>query len=324
MRVAIPGTPYPDDFADNVVYTLSAMGHEVLVPPARGFRMVRFVSQYERFRAKLARSYLGRHERWLLRCVRENRVDLVLALTKSIGEEVLAETRRRGVRWSVAWWGDAPANMTGWGLLSREWDLICLKDPDGVAKFRRVGLNAMLLHEAMNPAWHRPLGARSNDKIAIAGNYYGYRQFFIRELLERGVQVALYGPPMPLWALPELKRAHTGRYIVREEKSRIFGEALACLNSTPLAEGNSLNCRAFEIAGAAGLQLIESKPIITQCFEPGAELLVFDTMDELMGHIDRARRAPGEMDRIRHAGARRALTQHTYAHRLTAILGELT
>jgi spore maturation protein CgeB len=98
---------------------------------------------------------------------------------------------------------------------------------------------------------------------------------------------------------------------------------MACLNSTSLAEGNSLNCRAFEVAGAGGLQLIEAKPIISECFEPGVELLVFDTLDELEGHLDRARKAPVEMERIREAGARRALAHHTYAHRLGAILEAL-
>ena len=50
----------------------------------------------------------------------------------------------------------------------------------------------------------------------------------------------------------------------------MFGEALACLNSFSPAEGDSLNCRAFEVAGAAGLQLIEDRPAIRECFDPGS------------------------------------------------------
>jgi spore maturation protein CgeB len=109
---------------------------------------------------------------------------------------------------------------------------------------------------------------------------------------------------------------HTTKYIVREGKSRVFGEALACLNTFQLSEGNSLNCRAFEIAGAGGLQLIEFRPAIQACFEPGKEVLTFSTFEELLAHIERARRDPAAAKSIREAGARRALGEHTYRHRL--------
>jgi len=54
--------------------------------------------------------------------------------------------------------------------------------------------------------------------------------------------------------------------------------------------------------------------------------LTFDTLDELVDHIERARRCPDEMKTIRQAGARRALAEHTYRHRLERIftmVGEL-
>jgi spore maturation protein CgeB len=104
------------------------------------------------------------------------------------------------------------------------------------------------------------------------------------------------------------------------EKSRVFGEGAACLNTFPLAEGDSLNCRAFEVAGAAGLQIIEYRPAIEQCFEPGKELVSFKTYEELLGHIERAISHPQEMLPIRKAAAKRALAEHTYRHRLDVIL----
>ena len=175
----------------------------------------------------------------------------------------------------------------------------------------------------MNPAWHKPVAEQTNENVVVAGNFYGYRQFLVRELLQRGVKLAFYGGRLPRWVYPEIRRMHAGRYIVREEKSRVFGEAMACLNSTQIIEGNSLNCRAFEVAGAGGLQLMEYKPIISECFEPGKEILMFDSLDELMGHIERARRFPGETKKIREAAARRAHAEHTYKHRLERIFAHL-
>ena len=72
--------------------------------------------------------------------------------------------------------------------------------------------------------------------------------------------------------------------------------------------------------GAGGLQLIEYRTAIEECFEPGKELLTFSTFDELLAHIETASREPAAMTAIRAAGAQRALAQHTYRHRLETIL----
>jgi spore maturation protein CgeB len=210
--------------------------------------------------------------------------------------------------------------MVRLGLASAEWDLILFKDRAAANKYRLLGLNAHVLHEAMNPEWHRPVSGVANGETAIVGNWYGYRQSLVRALVARGVHVGLYGTPPPRWSLPEVRHAHLNRYVVREEKSRVFGEALACLNSFQTAEGDSLNCRAFEVAGAGGLQLIEDRPAISECFVPGKEILPFSSIDEVISLIDRARSDPGWAAEVRAAGARRALASHSYRHRIDAIL----
>src|SRR5262249_27721439 len=127
----------------------------------------------------------------------------------------------------------------------------------------------------------------------------------------------------PIWAEPRIKKQWTGRYLMREEKSQVFGQALACLNTFALAEGNSLNCRAFEIAGAGGLQLVEARPIVVECFEPGKEVLTFTTFEELLANLERCRKDPVETRSIRMAAAKRALSEHTYRHRLERIFDYL-
>ena len=260
-------------------------------------------------------------ERHLLRIARSVKPDVLLVLTQTVSEETLAAVKKIGMR-TVAWWGDAAGNMPRMGLLSDQWDLIFLKDRDTVEKFRRVGLPAQLLHEAMNPAWHRPMSPQSNDSVAIVGNSYGFRQFLTLRLIQAGIPVELYGPPLPRWSLSQLRSIHTGRYVVTEEKSRIFGGALACLNSTALIEGNSLNCRAFEIAGAGGLQIMEFRPAIEECFEPTRELLTFASFAELLEHVEWAKKNPAGAQRVRLAGCERARAHHTYAHRLKRIIDQ--
>ncbi len=247
MRFIIPGPPSGDSFQENVAYTLRALGHEVIVPRERSTLFRRVQSRYDDFLSRTRARHVATYEHWLLRAVASSKPDVLLCTTQVVTDDTLARLRQLGVRHLVAWWGDAPGQMRQMGLLSDLWTAIFLKDPDAVEKFRRVKLNAHLLHEAMNPAWHKP-------------------------------------------------------------------------NSTQFMEGNSLNCRAFEIAGAAGFQICEYRPIIEQCFVPGKELVVFRTYDELIEHVHRAIRFPSETRAIREAGARRALAEHTYRHRLHELL----
>lgn len=323
--VLIAGPVSQDSFAENIIYTLGHMG----ISPIYDHRLTqeqytnRWRNTWQEFMQRAFHGYIPPQECWLVKAAQEYHPELFLAPTQVIQEETLVELKRASVQFCVSWWGDSPGNMTRMGLLSNQWDIIFVKDPDAVTKFRRVGLNAQLLHEAMNPAWHKPLAEQTNENLVIAGNFYGYRQFLVLKLVKSGVKVELYGGELPRWVEPEIRRFHTGRYIVREEKSRVFGEAMACLNSSQIIEGNSLNCRAFEIAGAGGLHLMEYKPIISECFEPGKEVLTFDSLDELMGHIDLARRFPGEMKKIREAAASRAYAEHTYKNRLERIFAKL-
>ena len=110
------------------------------------------------------------------------------------------------------------------------------------------------------------------------------------------------------------------RSVLPDGLGEVDGEGLACLNSTALSEGDALNCRAFEIAGACGLQLIEDKPSVSECFEPGRDVLVYRSVEEIGEHLARARREPDWAMKIRQAGHDRAHAAHTYEARLRTIL----
>jgi spore maturation protein CgeB len=297
----MPAMYYEDSFVENISATLRAMGHEVAtmgeVSHAAYWSLPRYAAHVAI--ARLAGDRPTLDERRILKLAKGFRPDLVLAVSMGLHPEILDAIGRVCPGRRALWWGDTPANNQRWGMLDPGWDVVYIKDAAAVAKLRLVGRNAHLLHEAMNPLWHRPIACQANDTIAVAGNSYAFRQAICLRLMGQNLPVALYGSKPPVWSNPSYSRAHSGKYIVKEEKSRVFGEALACLNTFCLAEGDSLNCRAFEIAGAGGLQLIEYRPAIEECFELGKELLAFSTFDELMGYVERARKEPKAMQTIR-------------------------
>ncbi len=325
LRILVLGPRFEDSFVDNVASVLTDMGHEVIASEE-----VKFAEYWSlpkvAFRVAKTRLFGDsplKADRKLLDRVRERRPDMLLALTWDVHPQILDQLGKslRGRR--VLWWGDCPANSQRWGLANPHWDIVYAKDADAVHKLRLIGQNSHLMHEAMNPKWHRPVASRKNDSLVIAGNFYAFRMALLARLARDGVALDLYGAKMPAWGLPELYPYHTGKFIARLDKSRAFGEGMACLNTFALAEGNSINCRAFEIAGAAGLQLIERKQTLPLCFEPGKEVLDFGSYEELLAHIDRAKRFPAEVQVIREAGNKRALAEHTYRHRLEKMFADL-
>lgn len=325
MRVLIAGYSYEDSFADNVRCALEEMGHRVRT--MGDVQHDRYYAPWRHYlraiQERIARKAVDQDGRKLLRMAEEFRPDIVLTLTREYAAEVLSTLKKKYGAVLICWWGDPPANVKRFGFADPHYDLVFLKDAAAVQKTRLVRSDVYLLHEAMNPKWHRPLASQKNNAVVIAGNYYAFRQLLVEHLAKQGVELSLFGSNPPAWSLTAIKKLHSGRYIVREEKSRIFGEGLACLNSFNFSEGDSLNCRAFEIAGAGGLQIIEHRPPIPECFEPGKELLVFSTADELYGHIEMARNDTKRAKKVREAGARRAVDQHTYRHRLEVMLGHL-
>jgi spore maturation protein CgeB len=324
MRILIPFPYYKDSFTDNVQVTLSDMGHEVRTLGAASYEKGWKASTYFR---RLSSDILGnkptRVDYTILKLAKEFKPDLILSVTGLVHPLILEELGSIAPGRRVLWWGDPPANSQRWGIVDSGWDFIYVKDRVAEKKLRLVGRNAFLLHEAMNPLWHKPIAGQKNAAVVVAGNYYAFRQAIILRLMGDGIGFELYGSPPPRWAHPEIRKQHKGKYVVAEDKSRVFGEGMACLNTFSLAEGNSLNCRAFEVAGAGGLQIIEYRPAIEECFEPGKEILTFSNYEELMDHIERARKFPNEMIPIRGAGARRAHSEHTYRHRLEVILGNV-
>ena len=326
MKIYIPvdRLPNSDSFVSNVAHTLKSMGHDVVLRPPKDSKVA---DQLQRVAGKIKTIFTGAYlkfwENRYIDDVKATHPDMVMCFTRGLSDQTLQTMRQLGVQYIVAWWGDSPANMIREGVASPLWDAVFLKDGFAVDRLKVVGVNAFLLHEAMNPAWHHPVNVDQNDHCVFAGNAYRVRQLLISRLAADGYQVKLYGYYLPSWITPEVRTAFQGYPVHCKQKSRVFSAALACINNMQLAEGNSLNCRAFEIAGAGGLQIMEHRPAISACFEPGREILTYKSYEELTEHLDKAQRYPREMKKIRAAAAKRARAEHTYRHRIETIFNTL-
>ena len=81
-----------------------------------------------------------------------------------------------------------------------------------------------------------------------------------------------------------------------------------------------LNLRAFEIPAAGGIGTYPDVPDLPRCFEPGREILVYRSPDDLARQFDELRRDPERAAAMIRAGRDRVLRDHTFEQRAHTIL----
>jgi hypothetical protein len=114
------------------------------------------------------------------------------------------------------------------------------------------------------------------------------------------------------------------RFVVRNDAvdfPRLHATSRASLNLVGGgATHGGLPGRAFAIPAAGGLLLCQYARELPGLFEPGRECVAFRTPDEMLAAVERIEASPAEFDAVAEAGRRRALAEHTWDHRMSAVL----
>lgn len=111
------------------------------------------------------------------------------------------------------------------------------------------------------------------------------------------------------------------RNIGIDELAAIYRSPLAALNiRNELNVLVGLNQRHFDPYLAATPVVSDDQADLARCFEPGTEALVYRDADELNDIYARLQRDPDHAGKIGAAGRRRVLAEHTYEHRLAALV----
>jgi spore maturation protein CgeB len=146
---------------------------------------------------------------------------------------------------------------------------------------------------------------------------YYYRQEILESL--RNFNVRVWGP-QDSWFVNRLGDFHMGRPVFGLEKAKAARGASIALNTLHFAEIDSLNCRAFELAGCGAFQMITANNALQRHFVPGVEIETFRSTSELVEKARYYLAHPDSAKEIAAAGQRRAFSEHTYQHRLTEML----
>jgi spore maturation protein CgeB len=258
--------------------------------------------------------------------------DLVLSLAQApLSTASLRRLRRAGTR-TAMWFVEDFRIFTYWRAFAPYYDLFAViqKEPF-FGELAACGVrNILYLPLAALPSLHRPLELDEREKkefgaeLSFVGAGYPNRRKAFVEL--RNTRLKIWGTE---WEddpdiAPMLQR--NGERIGSEDCVRIFNASAVNLNlhssmrpDPPVAPGDFVNPRTFEIAACGAFQLTDRRELLPELYGP-EEAATFSDLDELREKILYYAARPEERAAVAARARRRTLAEHTYAARMKSLL----
>lgn len=266
---------------------------------------------------------IGLHDR-LAKALRHTDPEIVLVLEGSqVPPELVAELKREGDAVWVNWFCDERRTRTAISALAAAYDLVFVAGSDVVERGESVGLPPLrYLPPGCDPSVHRPMRARDQFRanVVFAGTATPHRERVLSEVVEFGL--ALWGPG---WRRTRLRDYCRGELLEHGDYIRAYAGASVAVN-VPCAdpcEGADPGCnrRLFELAAIGVPQVVEDRPDIHRHFREGSEILVARSPAEFKGLLAEALQDRAWSEQVAAGARQRALSEHTYMHRLATLLG---
>ncbi len=172
---------------------------------------------------------------------------------------------------------------------------------------------------------YRESGRR--DEVTFVGAAYENRIAVMQAVHDAGEKVRVYGRDwshdlrdrVRTWNRPR-PNLPSHRDISRSDAYGVMKGSLANVNVHFNQDGFAM--RTFEVPGVGGVQLID-RPDVVQHYDVGTEVLVYESVAELVDLVGRIRMDKAWANGIREAGKKRTLAEHTMVHRARQMKGFL-
>ena len=105
-----------------------------------------------------------------------------------------------------------------------------------------------------------------------------------------------------------------------EELPGFYPRSEINFNCTSLQMKGAVNQRVFDVPAAGAFLLTDQRRQMEELFEPGVEVAVYAAPEDVPQAVQRWLDDPEGRDRLAQAGRKRVLAEHTYDHRLRALM----
>ena len=259
------------------------------------------------------------------KAVLQHQAQLVLVIESAELTAGMVNNLKRGsdAVWA-AWFIGETQSIPLMEALSAAYDVLFVPGSDLVQQLRGPSRPPTIhLPPGCDPSVHRPMRARDQFRanVVFVGAATPRREQLLGELT--GFGLAIWGAG---WRRTPLKDYCRGESLELDDYVRAYAGASVAVNvhcegSSNGGTATGCNQRLFELAAIGVPQVVDNRVDLPLAFDTGRELLTFDTGAELRQLVQELLNDPTTADRLAQAGRRRALAEHTYMHRLGAILG---
>jgi spore maturation protein CgeB len=177
--------------------------------------------------------------------------------------------------------------------------------------YHRDGIHRVLLTQWGVPEeWlAEPLpSTECQYKVSFVGAAHGDRLRWVDRLRAAGIDVVCFGHGWPAGS------------VSAESVPRIMRDSIISLNFANSKGVNQIKARTFEVPGCGGFLMTQQAPGLESFYLPGREVVVFNDFNELVAKIRHYLFHQKERDDIARAGFRRTRAEHTYTHRMGAVV----
>jgi hypothetical protein len=149
-------------------------------------------------------------------------------------------------------------------------------------------------------------------------------------LLYHGRRAVLRRWDIPPWDERRLARV-AGPSLPQEELVRMYSRARISLGFSTCGDARyhdrtkvrQVHLRDFEAPMSGALHFVEYQEELQDFYEIGREIVCYTTREELLDKVRYYLVHPDEAERVRAAGRRRALAEHTWAHRFQQLFSQI-
>lgn len=258
--------------------------------------------------------------------------DLVLCLAQApMSRQALKRLRRDGVA-TAMWFVEDFRLFTYWRAFAPYYDFFAViqKDPF-LQELAGIGIeNALYLPMAALPEFHRPVVLSPVEQrkygadVAFLGAGYPNRRVAFRQLVH--LDFKIWGSEWEGEPLLERHLQLGGARVSAEDSVTIYNATRINLNLHSSVQSRSLvtggdfvNPRTFELAAIGAFQLVDRRELMDELFA-WDELATFESMEELLERIHHFLGHPEERLAYAQRAQQRVLAEHTYQHRMQALL----
>lgn len=330
MKIALLGSKDFDSLEYHIHDSLTFLGHQVFHIDIKD--VVKIPYRYNYWGMKLLPKYDLSVFRKIAARIIDEKPDLVIGTYRFIHPECIRMIKAALPKVPIVHINpDAITTFEHQQVFASPYDAYFTKDPFIMDFMKnKMKLNAYYLPEALNPRVHKPvisdrvqLEKEIGIDVTMFGTMYPYRAKMASEVINSGINVALFGVPDRRFPREEITKNFRNEFITGERKAKVLFGSKIVFNNFHYAEVNSANVKFFEINGIGAFQLCDYKPVLEEYSAVDVEKFTYKTIDEAIEKIKYYLDKPEERFEISNIQREHFHKHHTYENRMKDILNKI-